>query len=682
MPNLNTIEELLNAGRYHDCLNLLESSDDTDFVKNATFLNIAGICFVGLDDLISAEAKFTESVNLHGHYLKARKNLINVQFDLGKFQCAIDNCYHEDIDVDESLKLVFQGLRRNAKNTLPEKVIFHLSDCLTRHSDLIERSLLFREIAFVYLSTGNQLEAQNSFEKAHQCDPESKELIELYGCSLAQGGKYEESLRVLSLNGDFSEFKAETIAAMLRCMRKLHRIQDALHLLESFEIHKIVSNVAFSIEVCTVLIIDLQEPRALSLLENVSSKNKEDAFLIAYTKARALRGLNRYRESLVAVTQSLNLKPKAVQALNLRGILCQDLGKFNEAFSYFSKALAFKPGPEEKAQLFRQLSEIAPERAVDELTHLGLSALEGATGSNYVASVCLYGLANLYHRKNKYEQAYRCYIEGGLRRQVANRYSFDYEREMFRKIKTSADGILDLQADPTQIGFVPIFVFGMPRSGTSIITQVLCSHSKIGTVGETNAVAKFGNDLCFGLEQPSQSAISQIRRNIANTMPERLSNTSRFVVEKMPKNFLYLHLLKSAFPEAVFIHVERDPQATIWSNFIQYFPARGLDYSFSIKDTIDFFCLYRELITYWASRDITFFNLSYSKLIDDPESQIRCLFDHIGLSAESQCFSPEQNNTIVKTASNTQVRSAISPGADAKWMIYRDYLPQEFISFI
>lgn len=675
---IKQLSKLLETCRYQECLDLARYSEEKGVSDNSIVTNIAGICLLKLGNLTDAEDKFRESLTKDPGYHAARLNLINVLFDQAKFEQAIAQCYQTTFTTGDSIETIVSGLRRNAQKILPQDLVSFLLGCMPNHVEPRECGLIYGEAGAVWLSIGHTDSALEMFRNAIKLDPGSKTYREHLGCILANDQQYSDCLQILLDHKDrFNDLSGIAQASVLKSLQKVGKVRDAVALLDSIDVQRLIE-MPLCLEACAVLLKDMQECRALELLNQVSSKTERENHFVAYTKARALRGLNRYREAQIAVKQALEFKEDSVDALNLLGILSQDSGHFEKARSSFTKALSKNGSILQRAILFRQLTDLASPDDVNNLMKVGLRLMEDVHLPSYTNSVCLYGMAKLYHIEGDFERAYDCYALGGSERQKADLYSLGQDKQMFCDIQEHTSRILSVKIQPNEIGFVPIFVVGMPRSGTSLVTQILASHSQFDTVGETNAVAKFGHDLCFGFKQPSEALIKQFRERVAESMLQRSPMKTKFIVEKMPKNFLYIHLLRSAFPDALILHVKRNPQATIWSNFVQYFPAKGLNYSFSLSDTVSFFSLYRNLMKNWDALEIEFVNLDYGKLIERPREQILDIFDAIGVPVEENCFKPENHRSIIKTASNTQVRSGITSGYDGKWKEYQDFLSDDF----
>jgi len=143
----------------------------------------------------------------------------------------------------------------------------------------------------------------------------------------------------------------------------------------------------------------------------------------------------------------------------------------------------------------------------------------------------------------------------------------------------------------------------------------------------------------------------------------------------MPQNFRFIALICAAFPEAKIVHVQRNAEATCWSNFKQYFASKGLGYSYSLRDTVAYYGLYTELMHFWCqSYSDRIYHLDYEKLTEKQEPQTQRLIEHLGLNWEDTCLAPQNNKRSVRTASQQQVRQKVYKGSSQAWRKYEPFL--------
>ena len=147
----------------------------------------------------------------------------------------------------------------------------------------------------------------------------------------------------------------------------------------------------------------------------------------------------------------------------------------------------------------------------------------------------------------------------------------------------------------------------------------------------------------------------------------------------MPQNFRFIPLICAALPEAKIIHVERNANATCWSNYKHYFGSKDLGYCFDLKDVVEYFKLYKDLMNIWQSQySDRIFNLNYENLTTDQENQTRALIKYIDLNWEDACLSPQNNKRSVRTASQQQVRKKVFQGSSQNWRKYEPFMNGTF----
>jgi len=220
----------------------------------------------------------------------------------------------------------------------------------------------------------------------------------------------------------------------------------------------------------------------------------------------------------------------------------------------------------------------------------------------------------------------------------------------------------------------------MPRSGTSLVEQIISSHDKVVGAGELKYIAQFGEKLSVDPTSINITAISEFRQRYLSEL-SKLSYGKNFVTDKMPQNFLFIPLICAAFPEAKIVHIKRSAAAICWSNYTKHFSAEGLGYCYDLKDVISYYALYIDLMERWQSEyGDRIYNLNYEKLTNNQESETRKLIDYLGLDWDKAFLSPHKNKRIVRTASQQQVRQKIYQGSSEAWRKYEPYLNGAFNS--
>ena len=215
-----------------------------------------------------------------------------------------------------------------------------------------------------------------------------------------------------------------------------------------------------------------------------------------------------------------------------------------------------------------------------------------------------------------------------------------------------------LNIKPNSKGIVPVFILGMPRSGTTLVEQILASHSKITGAGELNFIGQAAEEIVLGTVKHTMDNITTLRLKYLSDLEQR-ANGKRIVTDKMPHNFRFISLICAALPEAKIIHVQRDAKATCWSNFRQYFHTNGLGYCYDLSDVINYYHLYLDLMNFWQkSYKTKIYNLNYEK-----SQKIKIMRPGNSfitwVSNGKTRLTPNKNDRSVNTASQMQVRQKV-----------------------
>ena len=231
-------------------------------------------------------------------------------------------------------------------------------------------------------------------------------------------------------------------------------------------------------------------------------------------------------------------------------------------------------------------------------------------------------------------------------------------------------------------GLSPVFIVGMPRSGTTLVEQIISSHSEVTGAGELKYTAQYGGELAINSAPINTVAISDFRKKYFYEL-SKVSKGKSIITDKMPQNFRFIPLICAAFPEAKIIHVQRNATATCWSNFKHYFAVKGLGYCYNLEDLVTYYELYIDLMELWQSEySDRIYNLNYESLTTDQENQTRKLMKYLELNWEEACLSPQNNKRSIRTLSQQQVRKKIYKGSSNAWFKYEPYLNGAFDSLV
>ena len=233
----------------------------------------------------------------------------------------------------------------------------------------------------------------------------------------------------------------------------------------------------------------------------------------------------------------------------------------------------------------------------------------------------------------------------------------------------------------------PIFIVGLPRTGTTLVDRILSSHSKVISAGELNIFAELvkaetgtSSNLVLDadtFEMASKIDLAKIGRAYMDTTRER-ARGSAYMVDKMPLNFFYAALIHQALPNAKIIALRRGAMDSCLSNYRQLLSVQEsfYNYTFDIEDTAFFYHQFDDLITHWRTHlpATRFMEIGYEDIVLDQENQTRRLLDFCGLVFEDACMRFQKNTAPVATASSVQVRQPLYSGSIDRWKKYGNKL--------
>ncbi|RMF03660.1 MAG: sulfotransferase, partial [Alphaproteobacteria bacterium] len=230
-------------------------------------------------------------------------------------------------------------------------------------------------------------------------------------------------------------------------------------------------------------------------------------------------------------------------------------------------------------------------------------------------------------------------------------------------------------------GAAPIFILGMPRSGTTLVEQMIASHPAVTGAGELEDLPRLiqrevsltSAELPDGLAELDREALERIARAYQERI-NGLAGDKPHVTDKTPHNFLNVGLIRAILPSARIIHVRRDPMDTCFSIYATYFSAPHY-YAWDLEELGAYYREYQGLMDHWRSVDPdAMCEVDYEKLIADPEGEITRLLEWCGLEFSENCLAYDKNARPVRTASAAQVRRPLYTSSVKRWRHFAEHL--------
>ena len=276
---------------------------------------------------------------------------------------------------------------------------------------------------------------------------------------------------------------------------------------------------------------------------------------------------------------------------------------------------------------------------------------------------------DLHEERREYGAAYENLLIANRLRLADSAWSIEETENVFERIKGQFSEPAEINSRYDAGGVTPIFILGMPRSGTSLTEAILGRHSDVMPRGELKYLTLLVNQMdmvgqAFGSDQASRLAEAYMVRL-------RQSGSRPFITDKMPDNYRLIGHIAMAMPNARIVHVRRDPRACCWSNFRTYFSTDQLEYSYDTDSLIRYFELYQDLMAFWHERfPGRIIDVDYEALTADPDAEIPTLIQSLGLEWQEDCLAPQDSGNVVRTASQEQVRKKIYKGSAQGWRKY------------
>jgi tetratricopeptide (TPR) repeat protein len=568
-----------------------------------------------------------------------------------------------------------------------------------------------RNLGSTFAAQGRMVEAVAHYEHALVLKPECAVAHNDLGVALAAQGRIVEAAahykRALALNPDCAVAHNNLGVAFVT----LGRIHDALTHYERAVVLK--PDYARAHNNLGVVLA------ALGRIDDaVAHYERALALQPDYAEAHgnlgiALAALGKIDGAVASCARTLVLKPNHAEAHNSLGNILRSQGKFDDAMAHFGRAIAIRP---DYAEAHFNRADIKTFRDGDP----DLTALETLAGRDGIPASKMpfihFALAKALEDSGDYRRGFEHLRKGN----DSKRKQIDYDEaavlDLFQRITDvfHSDLFSRLQGagDPSP---VPIFVLGMPRSGSTLIEQILASHPQIHGAGELTDLGEaasavmsardpLGESQWSGHAAPYQSqwsghaapyqsqwsghaapykypegiaaldgaAARRMGQSYLARLPVPTAGKVR-IVDKLPGNFFYIGLIRLILPNARIIHSVRNPLDTCVSCYSKLFTS-GQDFTYDLAELGRYYRSYRKLMVHWRSvlSPGAMLEVAYEDVVNELEGEARRLIDYCGLPWDDRCLSFHRTSRLVRTASDVQVRKPLFRNSLERWRKYED----------
>lgn len=431
-----------------------------------------------------------------------------------------------------------------------------------------------------------------------------------------------------------------------------------------------------------VCLARLRETEQLvELVEQLAGRTMHTAYQCS-AFAMLLTQLEKREQAIEYYQRAEKLKPGQSQHFYNIAILHRSLGNIEAAEDSFNQAISLNPTDYEAYKVRSELRTQTPRynhvKSLEKLLKRGIDDKRGKV------NVC-YALAKELEDLERWERSFHYLKIGADTRRGFMQYDVKRDLDTITAIiKTYHAGLFD-GSTPGHPSDEPIFILGMPRTGTTLVERILGSHSEVFSAGELNNFASemmklLGAAQRAGRESRDDMVASTARLDFVRLGEAYVKSTRPFTghtpqfIDKLPLNYLYAGLIHLALPNAKIINLKRHPLDTCYAIYKQLF-IDAYPFSYELEELGQYYVAYHRLMEHWHQvMPGMIFTVSYEKLVADVEAESRRLLEFCGLEWQSRCLKFYESKDASSTASTVQVRQPVYQSSVAKWRRYREQL--------
>jgi len=390
--------------------------------------------------------------------------------------------------------------------------------------------------------------------------------------------------------------------------------------------------------------------------------------------------LNNYEEAIKCYKLALSIDNKLYIVIHNLGMAYQALGKFEESKKYFESVLKINS---KFTRADRSLSMSLKYDINNPHLKIMKNKIKDQSLNDFQKIELHFGLGKAYEDIKNYKKSFENYKLGNKIKRDSIKYQINDDVKLFENIKNSFSSI-DFQ-NLENIGNKSnkmIFILGMPRSGTTLVEQIIANHKSVYGAGELRDLTQIirknflvNNKIKFPekFNIKDQNFFSNMGTKYLENL-DRYNTNKNYITDKAPLNFKWIGLVKLILPKSKIIHCTRDPKDTCLSLFKNFFEGE-LNFSYNLEEAAKYYKLYQNLMKYWKQLLPDFiYNISYEKLVENQEFESKKLLDFCNLDWDKNCLTFYRNKRGIVTASFAQARKPIYKNSVKSWQNYKNEL--------
>ena len=406
-------------------------------------------------------------------------------------------------------------------------------------------------------------------------------------------------------------------------------------------------------------------PNYINILNNLANLKKD---------------LNYTQEAIEYYKKSISIKKDLVEThLNI-AFSYQSIGKYKDSIYHLKEVLRINPKTTISDRLISSMKKY--EKKDPHLSDMESKLKELKLNDDQLSNL-YFGLGKAYSDIKDFDKSFYNYHQGNKILNKSKPFDINKEKNNFSQIKNffSSSPKINFNSKLRKI----IFIVGMPRSGTSLVEQILSSHKNVYGGGEMSLLPNIINknflkkykDISFN-QIPKLNELISISSTEYIDKIRNLDDSKKDFSDKSLLNFKLIGFIKNIFPNSKIIHCKRDVLDTAWSNYKSYFPG-SLPFTNNLTDLANYYNIYIDLMNFWKKdfgKDI--YDINYEELINNPKTEIKNFLKFCDLEWDENCIKHEKNSRPIKTASVTQAREPLYKSAIKSSENFRKYL-NEFL---
>jgi tetratricopeptide (TPR) repeat protein len=390
-----------------------------------------------------------------------------------------------------------------------------------------------------------------------------------------------------------------------------------------------------------------------------------------------------YERALQLFEKVLQRLPEDPVTLTSQGHALKTFGRHEEAVLSYQKAIASDPG---HGDAYYGLANLKTYRFSDDELRL-MQSQEQANRLSYQNRIHIcFALGKAYEDRKDYGTSFGHYERGNELKRVPSRYDADQmTAELSSQITVCTPDLFAKQSGKGCDAPDPIFILGLPRAGSTLLEQILASHSQIDGTLELPNILSLAHRLRRQKQARNDSLYPDVLHDLdadqLRTMGQEFIDSTRihrqgtpYFIDKMPNNFRHIGLIKLILPNAKIIDARREPMACCFSGFKQLF-AEGQEFTYGLQEIGQYYRDYVRLMEHWDTMmPGAVLRVQHEDVLDDLDGQVRRMLDYLGLPFEQSCIDFHQTERAVRTASSEQVRQPITKASVDLWRHYQSHL--------